>query len=631
MPAEVDKFVRHPGRRASLLGLAAVAAVVFVSCMDTPVAVPRLPAPPPADPWPPKVDPLTPRCAASPSDVTTEGGTLLGQLAFTANGCVQPHGEPTEYYFEYGKTEAYGQRTVIQPLPPRRAAHYHESWDKGLAGWAGGINGRDLELKTGEGDRGSTGAGGFVRFNTPTGDDANHEDGIGYVQLPEYLHIGTYVQDGLVTASLGGGDPDFRDAFIAVDVRGNNFVPNGAELVFWAQADSDLAEQNHDFWRRANWAYTGFNLTDAALDGKWQRVAYRLQNDSRLWSYGGASVGQRRDSYQYWPIDNVLGHLNCNFFHMLSFVALYAVPTGSIDFDEIDVTYRNHSLLFPSNGARIVSSPRDAADPAPLTDGWRFGAGKTWQSAPNPREPQEFTYVLANPVTIDVVQIHQDPTFPSREVEVLVSPEGASWVPLTAGSVPGSSPQGSNFTHYLARGLDAPAQWVKIRILSGYQPERWGLGEVEIFGSGAVMATDDDWYAVNTDIQNLERGSTYHYRLVTKSGSKITFGRDQSFAVPEQSKPAVLTGQPSRVNNRVAKLEGRLDPFGKPTTYFFEYGTSTSYGLRTTPAYAGVGATERTVIAYLNGLEPGTTYHYRLVAQNDEGIGYGSDGMFVAR
>ena len=68
--------------------------------------------------------------------------------------------------------------------------------------------------------------------------------------------------------SLGGGDPDLRDAKVSLWARGRDYKPNGAEIVWWTQSQSNPELGQAQGWRRANWAYTGFRLTDFLLDGK---------------------------------------------------------------------------------------------------------------------------------------------------------------------------------------------------------------------------------------------------------------------------------------------------------------------------------------------------------------------------
>src|SRR5207245_2668113 len=264
---------------------------------------------------------------------------------------------------------------------------------------------------------------GYRRPAEPSTNDHNHDNGIGTVHLTKYLYPGPLT--GTPSVYLGGGDPDFRDAKIAVWVRGNDWKPNGSELLWWTQSQSNI-EKDNTGWRRANWAYTGFNLTDYLMDGKWHKVEYRLLNDTSNWTYTGGTGG-----YVYWSIDRAQAHLNNDFFHMEAFIDVKNPPTGSIDFDEFEVAYRNYSLLLPSNGGKLVSAPPSADKPARLTDGWRHGKGHTWRSAENPAGPLEFVYSFTDPVTIHTVQLHQNPEWPAKDVEVLTSADGKAFTPLT--------------------------------------------------------------------------------------------------------------------------------------------------------------------------------------------------------
>jgi hypothetical protein len=565
--------------------------------------------------------------------VETRAATSLGMDAFTPNGRIQPRGRPTSYYFEYGPTSAYGASTAEDSLPPRLAAFYHESWDT-LAGWQGGLDGVSLTQIASGGV-----SGGFVRYGTPGNIDINHSDGIGPNQLVQYMYPANWEGGEDVTnAAWGGGEPDLRGARISGYVRGNAWAPRGSELVFWLQSTPNLA-QSYDpqTARWSNWAFTGFNLTDGLESGNWEKVEYQLVNDTNQWTYAGHYAEFGRPTYIYMPLDKALGRLNGDLFHMLVFVDYLPDPQGSIDVDELEIAYRNRSVLIPSNGGHLVTAPASDDDPARLTDGWRNGEGKTWKSESSPQGPVEITYALDRPVTIDAVQIHQNPDWPSRDVEVLVSEDGTTYTPLTQGEVPEAATAGSNFAFLLKRGLAATARHVKVRILSGYRPEHWGLGEIEIFGSGAVMQTDDDWYDVNTDITGLTAGATYHYRVVAVNDLGKTFGQDRTFTVPATRMPEVLTGPASRVRAATAKVEGRLNPlgvgavFGEVSDYSFEYGVDTTYGQSSPPMYAGIATTPRTVTATLTDLVPGTTYHYRLTAVNEVGTSYGADATLVAK
>jgi hypothetical protein len=559
----------------------------------------------------PVVRGAAPKRAAT--EVSTRSASSVGQTILTVNGSINPHGLPTTYYFEYGLTRAYGSKTATSPLPPRLAAFYHESFDEGPGGWASWC--KATHFKSGGA------AGGFMRFAEPSRDDHNHDSGIGTVHLTKYLYPGPLPHAPSVY--LGAGDPDFRDAKITVSVRGVDWKPNGSELLWWTQSQKNIEVLNNAGWIRPNWAYTGFLLTDALRDGKWHKVEYRLRNDASDWSYTGGTGG-----YNYWLIDQAQAHLNVDFFHMVAFVDTKNPPTGAIDFDELTIAYRNYSLLLPSNGGKLVSAPAGGSDAARLTDGWRNGKGHTWHSAENPSGPQEFVWTFTRPVTLTAMQLHQDPDWPAKEVEVLATTDGKTFKPVVKRTLPEKATNGPNYAFTVDRNLSVKARGLKVRVLSGYRTKHWGLGEVEAFGSGAVLETDDDLYYVNTDIEGLRTGATYHYRLVAINESGTHRGEDAPFTLPPTKQPMVETGKASRITGTSAKVDGRVNPLGEATQFFVEYGPDRKYGSKSGLGWAGQQEAPRLVFTELNGLKPGRTYHYRIGAMNARGTSYGNDATF---
>jgi hypothetical protein len=584
-----------------------------------------------ADSAPSGYDPrANPPAASLDGTVITYAATGLGLIGMSANGRINPHGAPTDYYFEYGPTTAYGKKTPIAALGPKLAAYYGESFENGLAGWRGG-SGADLAYIPSGGPDG----GGFIRYTEPTAEDYNHTDGIGVLHLVEYFYPGTFDGDA-PTAALGGADPDFRDAKITRVLRGNAWQPSGTELVWWSQIDQahGIYKDNEEP-RYSNWAHTGYFLTDHLFSGQWETASYRLWNDTTEWTYAGTNrelnVQLARDQYVYAPLHDVLEHLDTDIFHVLAYVDPTSPAAGSIDFDDIEISYRNHSLVYPSNGGKLVSSPAGSTDdPATLTDGWRLGPGKTWKSAPLPSAPLELVYDFAQPVVVMKVQLHQHAEFPSKDVEVLVSADGTTWTSIVQDVVPASHPAGPNFAYLLVKDLAAPATKLKVRILSGYRPEAWGLGEIEVFGTGARMLTDDDFYRVNADITGLALGETVHFRLVSVVNGRTVEGGDQAYTVPLDARPYAATGEASRFKAGTAKLEGRINTLGTEAVVFFEYGSDTTYGTTTTAKRAGPEITPRTVVENLSGLTPGSTVHYRVIVQGTAGASHGDDATFVA-
>jgi hypothetical protein len=89
--------------------------------------------------------------------------------------------------------------------------------------------------------------------------------------------------------------------------------------------------------------------------------------------------------------------------------------------------------------------------------------------------------------------------------------------------------------------------------------------------------------------------------------------------------PEVSTGAASEVQSTQAKLNGTVNPKGTNTHYYFQYGTTTSYGSSTPEGDAGSGLSSVPESASITGLEPGTTYYYRFVASSSAGTSYGAD------
>jgi hypothetical protein len=92
-------------------------------------------------------------------------------------------------------------------------------------------------------------------------------------------------------------------------------------------------------------------------------------------------------------------------------------------------------------------------------------------------------------------------------------------------------------------------------------------------------------------------------------------------------RPVVRTNPAAFIADFSATLNGSLNPRGLPTTFHFEYGTTTNYGYTTAPR-TRTRKRARPVSANIGGLTPYTTYHFRLVASNRSGTRYGSDMTF---
>jgi hypothetical protein len=95
--------------------------------------------------------------------------------------------------------------------------------------------------------------------------------------------------------------------------------------------------------------------------------------------------------------------------------------------------------------------------------------------------------------------------------------------------------------------------------------------------------------------------------------------------------PTVSTGGATKVGADAAQLHGAVNPKGQPTTYYFEYGPTRRYGSRTADTGAGKGTKNVNAAANVGGLKANSTYHYRLVASNPDGVTSGADRAFTTK
>jgi phosphodiesterase/alkaline phosphatase D-like protein len=143
-------------------------------------------------------------------------------------------------------------------------------------------------------------------------------------------------------------------------------------------------------------------------------------------------------------------------------------------------------------------------------------------------------------------------------------------------------------------------------------------------GSGTI----DD--GVSADLTGLQAGTTYYYRIVATNPSGTTDGAQGSFTTDALAAPAVSTGSATSVTTTSATIAGTVNAEGQSTTYHFDWGTSSSsYGNSTTVTSDGSGTTNDAVSANLTGLQPNTTYYYRIVATNATGTSDGTQGTFT--
>jgi hypothetical protein len=138
---------------------------------------------------------------------------------------------------------------------------------------------------------------------------------------------------------------------------------------------------------------------------------------------------------------------------------------------------------------------------------------------------------------------------------------------------------------------------------------------------------------VGTDVEALHPDTEYRVRLVAQSPSGIATSAVETFTTDPGPPTVDLLGATKRTPT-AARLNARVNPNGLETTYYFEYGMNSSYGTSvplSEDGEAGDGREQAIVSEQISGLEPGTEYHYRVVAESSAGVTVGPDVAFRTR
>jgi hypothetical protein len=220
-----------------------------------------------------------------------------------------------------------------------------------------------------------------------------------------------------------------------------------------------------------------------------------------------------------------------------------------------------------------------------------------------------YAYVLYATRGGSVVSGSPYPEFTTLPLAPGITPQPVADLSMTSAVGVGLiNPQGGDTTYHFEYGPTASYGAVSPNVDAG-------SGRENLLVSGVLV--------------DLQPATEYHYRIVAVNAGGPTDGPDETFLTyaPYATAPEALTAGTSALAATSVTLDGVLNPEGAETLYSFEYGTTTSYGSVMPVPYASAGSasTERGVSQSVTGLQPGTTYHYRLVANNAGGTNYGDD------
>ncbi len=146
---------------------------------------------------------------------------------------------------------------------------------------------------------------------------------------------------------------------------------------------------------------------------------------------------------------------------------------------------------------------------------------------------------------------------------------------------------------------------------------------------GSVTPIANGEGMVTAGIGGLMADTPYTFCLVARGAGVEAVGGAKSFDTLSAS-PSVSEEFVTGVDASDVTLNGSIDPDGRATSYRFEYGPSEAYGASAPSLESLVGSSNIpvSVSVLVEGLSPGTTYHYRVVAHNALGDVEGADQTF---
>jgi hypothetical protein len=154
------------------------------------------------------------------------------------------------------------------------------------------------------------------------------------------------------------------------------------------------------------------------------------------------------------------------------------------------------------------------------------------------------------------------------------------------------------------------------------------------YSSKTVSASVGEGFGGTTlysEVEALTPATTYHYRVVAKNLTGTTESAEGTFATPAipptvtppaGSAPQAVAVTPTGIGTSTATLNGQVSPDDAPTSYRIELalgGNAAGVYAIVALGEAGTGSEAVPVSFVATGLQPGTTYSYRLTAANAYG------------
>ncbi len=162
-----------------------------------------------------------------------------------------------------------------------------------------------------------------------------------------------------------------------------------------------------------------------------------------------------------------------------------------------------------------------------------------------------------------------------------------------------------------------------------------GFSNAKFFADRQLVGSSPQ--SVSATLEGLDANTVYRVRIVatklTGPHTEVVVNSPEATFLTDALPPTATTTTVHSYTDTSAWLSGRVNPKGSATSYRFEWGQSTDYEHQAplSDASAGSGGAEKGVLEEIVGLEPDTTYHYRLVAESSQGVTVGDDRTFKTR
>jgi hypothetical protein len=150
----------------------------------------------------------------------------------------------------------------------------------------------------------------------------------------------------------------------------------------------------------------------------------------------------------------------------------------------------------------------------------------------------------------------------------------------------------------------------------------WGTSPAELINEtsevGAGVLSSDT--PESQQLFGLSPETTYFYKAVADnaSGSVAAGTVEQLTTEPAPQPPTISKVSVASVTETTATITASINPGGADTEYWVEYGRDEGYGEETERVDIGAGRGPKSNEETVTGLEPGQSYHFDVVAENQQ-------------